>query len=92
MSVTTLNKRLDRLHAPGDWRNGIADRLSQALAEQEMKHEEYRRLGLTKAEIEAKEAAELRERLARMNPVTPIEKRIYEALAALAGKNAGSSD
>jgi len=84
MTTTTLNKRLDRLQAPGDWRIGLGARLSQALAEQEMKHDEYRRLGLTQEEIGAKEAAELRDRLAQMNPVTPFEKRLYEAMARLA--------
>lgn len=69
MSAVTLNKRLDRLHSAGDWREGIAARLEQAKAIHAAKLAEYRQQGLSEAEISSRENEWLRERLAARRSV-----------------------
>jgi hypothetical protein len=77
MTTKTLNKRLDRLQAPNDWRHGIADIPNEALAKRRARREELSSLGLTEAEIEAREAAALRDLLARVRPDSLMGKRIW---------------
>ena len=84
MSISGLGKRIDRLNSAGNVRHGIGARLDRAKAELRAKRDDLRRLGMNDAEIEANQAAEVRDWLARTHPVTPMEKRIWRAKAVLA--------
>lgn len=84
MSISGLGKRIDRLNSAGNMRHGIGARLDRAKAELRARHDELRRIGLNDAEIETSQAAEMRAWLARTHPVTPLEKRVWQAKAILA--------
>ena len=84
MSISGLGKRIDRLNGARNMRHGIGVRLDRAKAELRARHDELRGIGLSDAEIEASQVAEMRDWLARAHPVTPLEKGIWRAKAILA--------
>ena len=89
MTTSGLNKRLSRLQANGNLRQGIGARLQKACDELRLKRDESLRLGLTEAEIEAREVGELRARVAMLQSDTsPLGKRLLRAVVGLLGDHA----